>query len=49
MFCLGKVYSSFSFSASSGSLPLWPVIVAGALLLLIIAVTVALVVYALRR
>ena len=49
MLCLAKMYSSFSFSTSSGSLPLWPVVVAGALLLLIIVLAVAVVAYALRR
>lgn len=49
MLYLAKMYSSFSFSTSSGSLPLWATIVAGALLLLIIVVAVAVVVHALRR
>jgi len=46
---LAKVYSSFSFTTSSGPLPLWPTVVAGVLLLLIIVIAVAVVVYALRR
>jgi hypothetical protein len=48
MLYLAKMYSSFSFSTSSGSLPLWATIVAGALLLIIV-VAVAVVVHALRR